>query len=166
MLSDGYTIEEVDTLTGPPDRPHQERHASAPRDLVGLDILVHASTTVYDRATMDEKRDYFKAPALMEKMLAGRMLGDKTGQGLLPEGARARAGSEIHTLDLATMEYRARQSAKFGSLESAKPIEELGERVRTLMAAKDRAGAFVWKLLAETFLYSAVATGRDLRTTW
>ena len=157
MLADGYTIEEVDTLTGRLlGRPKSATLRTA--DLVGLDTLVHASTTVYDRATSDEKRDYFKAPDLMQKMLAGKMLGDKTGQGFYKK-VKGEGGSQILTLDPATMDYRARQSAKFGSLELAKPIENLGERVRVLMAARDRAGAFVWKLLAETFLYSAARLG-------
>ena len=157
MLADGYTVEEVDALTGRLlGRPKSATFRTA--DLVGLDILVHASTTVYDRATKDEQRDAFKAPDLMNKMLAGKMLGDKTGKGFYQK-VKGEGGSEILTLDIATMKYRARQSAKFGSLELAKPIEDLGERVRTMMAARDRAGAFVWKLLAETFLYSAARLG-------
>ncbi len=157
MIDGGYTVEEVDTLTGRLiGRPRSATFRTA--DLVGLDILVHASTTVYDRATKDEKRDYFRTPEIMKKMLAGKMLGDKTGKGFYRK-IRGESGSEILTLDYEKMDYRPRQSAKFGSLELAKPIEDLGERVRTVFAAKDRAGPFVWRVLAETFLYSATRLG-------
>ena len=157
MLADGYTVEEVDALTGRLiGRPKSATFRTA--DLVGLDTLVHASTTVYERATADEKREYFKAPDLMQKMLAAKMLGDKSGKGFYQK-VKGATGSEILTLDPATMNYRARQSAKFASLELAKSVEDLGERLRTVSATKDRAGSFVWKLLAETFLYSAARLG-------
>ncbi|HEX5133248.1 MAG TPA: 3-hydroxyacyl-CoA dehydrogenase NAD-binding domain-containing protein [Candidatus Krumholzibacteria bacterium] len=157
MLADGYTVEEVDALTG---RLIGRAKSATFRtlDLVGLDIMLHASATVYNRATDDEKRDYFKAPELLEKMLAAKLLGDKTGKGFYQK-VRGEGGSEILTLDPATMDYRKRQSAKFASLELAKPIENLGDRVRTVFGMKDRAGAFVWKTLAETFLYSAARLG-------
>ncbi len=158
MLELKYSIEEVDALTGPlVGRPRSATFRTA--DLVGLDILMHASNTVYERATKDENRDMFKAPPLLDKMLKGGMLGDKTGKGFYQKVAKEGGGSEILTLDPETMSYRERQSPKFGSLETVKPIEALPERVRTLMNINDRAGAFVWRVLAETLLYSAARMG-------
>jgi 3-hydroxyacyl-CoA dehydrogenase len=157
MVELNYTVEEVDALTGPLlGRARSATFRTA--DLVGLDILVHASTTVYDRATKDESRDSFKPPALLEKMVAGGMLGDKTGKGFYQKIA-GKNGSEILTLDHTTLAYRPRQSPKFPSLEAAKTIEALGERVRAVTNANDRAGAFVWRVLAETLLYSAARVG-------
>jgi len=158
MLEGGYTVEEVDALTGPLiGRPKSATFRTL--DLVGLDIMVHASTTVYDRAIKDEKRDYFKAPELLQKMLAAGMLGDKTGKGFYQKVRGADGASEIQTLDVATLEYRARQGTKFPSLEIAKTVENLGERVRTVIGGKDRAATFVWRTLAETFLYAATRLG-------
>ena len=37
----------------------------------------------------------------------------------------------------------------------ARNIEDLGERLRTLIAAPDRAGSFLWKLFSDLFVYSA-----------
>lgn len=157
MIDGGYTVEEVDALTGKLiGRPKSATFRTA--DLVGLDILVHASTTVYDRATKDEKREYFKAPDLLQKMLAGGMLGDKTGKGFYQK-VRGEGGSVIQTLDTTTLTYRERRSAKFPSLEIAKPIESLGERVRTVINSKDRSADFVWRTLTETLLYAAARLG-------
>lgn len=157
MIELKYTIEEVDALTGPlAGRPRSATFRTA--DLVGLDILMHASNTVYERATKDESRDYFKPPALLEKMLKSGQLGDKTGKGFYQKVAKE-GGSEILTLDYTTMNYRERQSPKFASLETVKPIEALPERLRTLMNINDRAGAFVWRVVAETLLYSAARMG-------
>ena len=157
MLELKYTIEEVDALTGPMvGRARSATFRTA--DLVGLDILVHASNTVYERATKDPQRGFFKPPDLLEKMLKAGMLGDKTGKGFYQKIAKE-GGSEILTLDVATMQYRARQSAKFPSLETVKPIEALGARIRAVTNINDRAGAFVWRTLAETLLYSASLVG-------
>jgi 3-hydroxyacyl-CoA dehydrogenase len=135
MLADGYTVEEVDALTGRLlGRPKSATFRTL--DLVGLDIMLHASKTVYDRATEDEQRDYFKPPELLEKMLAAKMLGDKTGKGFYQKIKGAK-GSEILTLDPATMDYRPRASAKFPSLELAKPIDDQGERKRMIKKGKE-----------------------------
>ena len=158
MLEDGCTIEEVDLLTG----PLIGRAKSATfrtLDLVGLDVMVHASGTVYERAADDEKRDYFKAPELLEKMLAAGLLGDKTGKGFFQKVRGAAGAAEIRTLDPATLQYRERRGAKFASLEAARALDHLGERVRAVIHGKDRASAFVWRVLSETFLYSAARLG-------
>jgi 3-hydroxyacyl-CoA dehydrogenase len=158
MAEGGYTVEEIDALTGPLiGRPKSATFRTL--DLVGLDIMVHASTTVYERATSDEKRDYFKTPELLSKMLSAGMLGDKAGKGFYQKIRGKDGASEIQTLDVATLSYRARQSAKFGSLEAAKTVEEIGERVRAVINGKDRAAAFVWKTLSETFIYAASRLG-------
>jgi len=59
------------------------------------------------------------------------------------------------------MEYRARQKAKFGSIEAGKAIEDTRERVRALVAPAlegkggDKAAQFIWNVLSETCLYAA-----------
>jgi 3-hydroxyacyl-CoA dehydrogenase len=157
MIEGGYTIEEVDALTGPLiGRPKSATFRTV--DLVGLDIMMHAANTVYERATKDEKRDYFKAPPLLEKMLAAGMLGAKAGKGFYQRIAKD-GGSEIETLDVAKLTYRPYQAPKFPSLDAAKSIESLGERIRTITNTNDRAGAFVWRILADTLLYSATRLG-------
>lgn len=158
MLDGGYTVEEVDALTGTLiGRPKSATFRTL--DLVGLDIMLHASTTVCERAPHDEKRAYFQPPELLTKMLTAGMLGDKTGKGFYHKVRGAAGASDIQTLDVTTMAYRARQSAKFPALEGARAIDDIGERVRTVMGGKDRAAAFVWRTLAETFLYAAARIG-------
>ncbi len=158
MIEGKYTVEEVDALTGPLiGRAKSATFRTA--DLVGLDVLTHAASTVYERATKDEKRDTFKAPDVIQKMVAKGLLGDKTGKGFYQKLAGKEGGSEILTLDLATLEYRARQSPKFPSLEAAKTIESLPDRIKAVTNTNDRAGAFVWRVVADTLLYSATRMG-------
>lgn len=50
--------------------------------------------------------------------------------------------SEILTLNLETLEYSPKQKSKFATLEAAKPIEDLKQRLAILYAGKDKAGEF------------------------
>jgi 3-hydroxyacyl-CoA dehydrogenase len=63
--------------------------------------------------------------------------------------------SQIQTLDLETLEYRARQRAKLPALEMAQNIEDARQRVATLIKSTDRVGQFYQKVLSDTFHYAA-----------
>ncbi|HXT77598.1 MAG TPA: 3-hydroxyacyl-CoA dehydrogenase NAD-binding domain-containing protein [Candidatus Eisenbacteria bacterium] len=156
----GMTIEEVDACTGPIiGQPKSATFRTA--DIVGLDVLVHVVKNIYDSVPYDESREMYRVPALVEEMARRNWLGDKTGQGFYKRVKGGEAEKEILTLDVNTMEYRARQKARFGSLEAAKGIEDLGERLRALIGPVlegekgDKAQQFLWDALSETCLYTA-----------
>jgi 3-hydroxyacyl-CoA dehydrogenase len=153
MIKGGYTVEEVDALTGPLlGRPKSASFRTA--DLVGIDVLMETSATVYSRALEDPWRDHFQTPGLIESMLDKGMLGAKAGKGFYKK-VQANGKSKILTLDLESLEYRERQKAKFPSLEMSKSIEGLGERVAAVVKGKDRGSEFVWRRLSKTLLYAA-----------
>ena len=68
-------------------------------------------------------------------------LGEKRGQGFYKRVGKEK---EIHALDWKTLEYHPAQKASFPAVEAARNIEDLPERLRTLVAANDRAGTFLW----------------------
>jgi len=159
MGSLGMTVEEVDACTGPViGQPKSATFRTA--DIVGLDVLVHVVKNVYETVPNDESREMFRVPALVEEMARRGWLGDKTGQGFYKK-LKGDGGKEILTLDVNTMEYRARQKARFASLESAKGIEDTPERLRGLIGPvlegqkADKAQQFLWGLLSENCLYAA-----------
>jgi len=156
-LEGGYTVEDVDALTGPVIG-HPKSATFRTADLVGLDILVHASQTVYDRATNDECHDFFKAPEAIQRMLDDGMLGQKTGQGFYKK-TKKDGKTEILTLDLETFEYREAQKPKFKSLELAKTQSGVGPRTVALLKGKDRGAEFTWLTLSEMLLYAARRLG-------
>jgi len=157
MLEGGYTIEEVDALTGPVvGRPKSASFRTA--DLVGVDVFVHASYTVYDRASGDEERDLFKPPDVVERMVKEGRLGGKTGGGFYKKVKKS-GKTEILTLDLDSFEYRERQRPKFKSLDLAKTVDDLAARTRQLIKGKDRASQFVWRVISEMLVYSANRLG-------
>jgi 3-hydroxyacyl-CoA dehydrogenase len=157
MHEDGYTIEEVDALTGPAiGLPKSATFRTL--DIVGLDVMGHVVKNLWEALPQDERRDLFQLPGFFQQMLERRLLGDKTGQGFYKKvkGKDAGEESEILTLDLTTFEYRARQKPKLASFEMARNIEDTRERVRTLCQSPDRAGQFYQKLLFDTFHYAAM----------
>jgi len=148
----GLTVEEVDKLTGPVlGRPKSATFRTC--DVVGLDILVHVANGVYDSCTKDEARELFKIPGYISKMVANKWLGSKTEQGFFKKVKGAGGKSEIHALDLKTMEYKPSQKVKFATLETTKPIENLRDRMKVLLAGKDKAGDFYRTSFFSLFAY-------------
>ncbi len=158
MTSLGLTIEEVDACTGPAvGWPKSATFRTA--DIVGLDILMHVVENIYETAPNDESREAYKVPAFVEDMARRGWIGDKTGQGFYKR-VRGEGEKEILTIDLNTMEYRARQKARFASIEAGKTIEDTRERLRSLIIPlfegqkTDKAQQFIWGGLSELCLYA------------
>src|SRR3989440_4754731 len=153
------TVEEVDACTGPAvGWPKSATFRTA--DIVGLDVLVHVVKNIYETAPNDESREMYKVPALVEEMGKHGWLGGKTGQGFYKK-VKGEGEKEILTLDVNTMEDRARQKAKLASLEMGKAIEDTRERLRALVGPVlegqkgDKAQQFLWGALSEMCLYAA-----------
>jgi len=137
----GLTIDEVDALTGPIiGRPKSATFRTA--DVVGIDTLVKVAKGVAENCPQDEQKAVFSIPAWLDKIVANKWLGDKTGQGFFKKTKGAGGEKEILTLDLKTLEYGPRQKPKFATLEAAKPIDDLKTRLKALLQGTDRAGEF------------------------
>jgi 3-hydroxyacyl-CoA dehydrogenase len=137
----GLTIDEVDALTGPLiGRPKSATFRTA--DVVGIDTLVKVAKGVYDNCPDDEQKQVFVIPSWLNKVVENNWLGDKTGQGFFKKTKGAGGEKEILTLDLKTLEYKPRQKPKFASVDAAKPVDDLKQRLKMLVAAQDKAGEF------------------------
>jgi 3-hydroxyacyl-CoA dehydrogenase len=148
----GLTIEEVDKLTGPViGRPKSATFRTI--DVVGLDTLVHTANGVKDNCPNDEMRDQFVLPDFVNTMMENNWLGSKTKQGFYKMTKNASGKKEILSLDLNTLEYRAKKSAKFETLELTKKIDHVTDRFKVLVAGKDKAGEFYRKSFAAMFAY-------------
>jgi 3-hydroxyacyl-CoA dehydrogenase len=157
MQEDGYTIEEIDALTGPA-MGLLKSATFRTLDIVGLDVLAHVVKNLLETLPHDERHELYQVPDFIQRMMQHNLLGDKTGQGFYKKvkGKDGGEESEILTLDFKTFDYRERQKPKFPSLEMARDIGDTRERVRTLYQSPDRAGRFYQKVLSDTFHYAAM----------
>lgn len=154
MLDDGYSIEEVDRMTGTiVGRPKSATFRTF--DLVGLDVFTHVIRNLYEALPEDEERDMFVVPPVLATMVERGLLGNKTKAGFYKKQPASGEKKEIWTLDAATLDYRPSEKVKLPALDMAKNVEDLAERIRALTWAKDRVGAFLWKTLSRTLVYSA-----------
>jgi len=153
------TVEEVDACTGPAvGWPKSATFRTT--DIVGLDVLAHVVKNIYETAPGDESRERYQVPTLVEEMIKRGWLGDKTGQGFYKK-VKGEGQKEILTLDVHTMEYRARQKAKFASIDAGKAVDDTRQRLRALVGPVmegqwgDKAQQFLWNAISETCLYAA-----------
>ncbi len=171
-----FSIEEVDALTGS-TAGFPKSATFRTLDMVGLDVLDHViqnskrlalakaaagSSSAPSNASTDDvstdERGILELPPFYRQMIERKLLGDKTGGGFYRK-ERSKEGETRLAIDWKTLEYRPAQRPKFPSLEMAKNVDSLGERLRMLTGfggeKLDKAGQFLWTLLSELFTYSA-----------
>lgn len=151
-VEDDYTIEEVDTLTGPLiGLPNSASYRLM--DIIGLDVWDSVAENLYAAVVGDPWRRRFLLPPFAKQMIERGWLGEKAGQGFYKRVGKG-AGRVIEAVDWKTLEYHPRGKPRFPSVENAINIEDLPARLRFLMQAEDRAGTFLWKLFSDLFLYA------------
>ncbi|MGE5570524.1 MAG: 3-hydroxyacyl-CoA dehydrogenase NAD-binding domain-containing protein [Rhodospirillales bacterium] len=151
MVEGGYSVEEVDALTGPLiGFPKSASLRLA--DIIGLDTWACIAQNLCRLAPEDPWRERFQLPDFVARMIERGWLGEKTGQGFY---RRAGAEREIQAIDWRTLEYHPAEKPVFPSLDATRYVRDLAERLRTVIAADDRAGTFLWRALSDLFLYTA-----------
>ena len=150
----GLNIDQIETLTGPIiGRPKSATFRTA--DVVGLDTLVKVASGVYENCPEDEARDIFQIPEWLKKMISNNWLGDKTGQGFFSKKKSPTGEREIFTLDLKTLEYKPRQKVSFPGVETAKPMDDLKERLKILIRGTDISADFYRQFHYQLFSYTS-----------
>jgi len=146
-----FSIEEVDALTS---SGWTKNPTFRTIDLVGLDVL--ASVVRNFSKNVQDERSELKLPEFFEKMLERKLLGDKTKAGFYRK-VKSAHGEERQVIDWKTLDYHAAQKPKFPALEMAKNIDDMGERLRTILNGdpRDKAVKFIWTTVSEMWTYSA-----------
>ena len=153
MQEMGLTVEEVDALTGSGGWTKAPLFRTI--DLVGLDVMVSVVKN-FSKSVRDERSD-LKLPDFLEKMLERKLLGDKTKSGFYKKVKGPQGQEERLVIDTKTLEYHPAQKPKFAAVETARNIEDMGERLRAILGGdpRDRAVQFIWTTLSEMWTYSA-----------
>lgn len=156
VLEHAYTVEEADAILGPMvGRPSTAVFRL--RDLVGLDVSTQVAENLFRAIPDDRFCQVLMQPrlnSLRRRMVDRGLLGRKSGSGFyravnLPDERR------FLPIDLETLEYRDRRPIDSPTLTKARQLDDLGERLRFLVAQKDRVGELVWASLSNVMAYAA-----------
>ena len=157
-----YTIEEIDAMTGPRDRPSEERDVSDARSGRHRHPRATSSDNLHERLPMTRRAPDFVLPPFVEQMLAKGLIGEKSGQGFYKRVKGRDGESEILTLDHETLEYRPRKPPKLAVPRRGKrdqPTRPSGSH------AVQRQGpgwpVFLRSTLAPALVYTASVDTRD-----
>lgn len=152
-LEMNLSVEAVDKITGPATgKPKSATFRTG--DLAGLDTIIHVAKNNFEQ-TNDEGHDTLKMPPILDTMLQNKWLGSKTGQGFYKKTKDESGKKVILSLDLKTGEYKPQEKVRYDSLGTAKNIEDVGERIKTVITAEDEAGKFAWLTTRDTLIYAA-----------
>ncbi|HEY0458362.1 MAG TPA: 3-hydroxyacyl-CoA dehydrogenase/enoyl-CoA hydratase family protein [Pyrinomonadaceae bacterium] len=154
MIEMGLTPTEVDQITGKAIG-HASSATFRTSDLVGLDVTAHVVNNLYPAIPDDADREVFKLPELIQTLLDKKILGDKSNGGFFKKSKDAEGKRVILELDLNTFEYKPQAKTKFPSLDAAKQVEDLPQRIKTLVWGEDKVGEFLWKTSSRISRYAA-----------
>jgi 3-hydroxyacyl-CoA dehydrogenase len=154
-LDGGYTIEEVDALTGPligwPSTATFRLF-----DQVGLDVMLSVAETLVRLAPDDEMAATMTPPEPALRMREAGLLGIKSGGGFYKRGKRD-GRTVFDVLDLESLEYRPGSEADLPIVGAAGDIDDLGARLRFIMSRgeQDRGARFLRDVLLPAIAYAA-----------
>ncbi len=156
ILNNEYTVDEVDALTGPlMGRPKTATFRLI--DLVGVDVWDHVGKNLAPLIAHDKLGQKYlaaeKPRKLMDTLLERKWLGNKTKVGFYKEVRDAEGKKQFYSLDLNTMEHVPAGKPRFDSVKAAKDVEGLGDRLKVMLEADDKAAKLVKALTYQSFQY-------------
>jgi 3-hydroxyacyl-CoA dehydrogenase len=152
----------VDALTGPAiGHPKSATYRTA--DVVGLDTMGHVIKTMDDTLPKDPWHDYFKAPAVLQALVAKGALGQKAGAGFF-----RKVGKDILVLDPAKADYVPQTGKVSDEVAGILKLKSPAEKFAKLRASSDPQAQFLWAIHRDLFHYAAyfladiAASARDI----
>ncbi len=155
MMEGGYTIPEVDAVSGSPIGHAMATFKTA--DLVGIDtmknILVNTAEAL--AGGNDETLPYLKVPEFMAKLVEDGALGNKTKKGFYKKEGKQRL-----YWDWKELTYKPLEKVKDDLLKKAKNTDDVGGRIKVMVSEpENRLSQFVWKIFVDQCIYSANRLG-------
>jgi 3-hydroxyacyl-CoA dehydrogenase len=148
-IEQGYTIEEIDALTGELiGRPKSATFRTT--DLVGLDTLMYVAKHLYPAIPDDRDREIFRVPDVLYQLVIKGALGAKAGQGFYKK-----QNGQILSVNLTSLSYEPAQPMHLEGLEAIAKLPTLKDRLQTLYQDPGRAGAFFQQTMLALLNYSA-----------
>jgi 3-hydroxyacyl-CoA dehydrogenase len=158
ILENVYTVEEVDAITGPAiGRPKTATFRLI--DLVGIDVWEHVGNNLAPAIPDDKSALKYlnseRVNHVIHTMVENGWLGNKVKQGFYKEVRTPEGSREFWSLNLKTLDYESPTKVRFESIGKVKDVEELGEKLKILLASDDRAGKLVQALTYQGLSYAS-----------
>jgi 3-hydroxyacyl-CoA dehydrogenase len=156
ILDHEYSVDEVDALTGPlMGRPKTATFRLI--DLVGVDVWHHVGANLAPLIPHDKLGQKYlaaeKPRKLMDTLMERKWLGNKTKVGFYKEVRDAEGKKQFYSLNLNTLEHVPATKPRFDLVKAAKDVEGLGDRLRVMLEADDKAAKLVKALTYQSFQY-------------
>jgi len=165
-LDHGYTIEEVDGITGVLlGRPKTGTFRLL--DLVGIDVGAHVSSNLYELIPHDESREILRhegAAKIFTTMVERKWFGNKTKVGFSKPVTNEEGKREFWPLNLQTLEHEPPKKPRFEIFSKGRDVEDLGERYKWIVSQVDdeqaseetkKLAKYIWATMAYAFGYAS-----------
>ncbi len=149
MLEEGYSIEEIDLLTGTLIG-HPKSATFRTADVVGLDTMTYVSENLYKAVPEDESRETFRIPEQVKKLIEAGSLGAKVKKGFY-----RKVGKDILSVDFDSLEYGPAAPIRLEGVDEIRSIGDLGQRLRALYREPGRAGSFFRSTTLKMLAYAS-----------
>ncbi len=126
-------------------------------DLVGLDTIGHLADNSYELLTDDERRDVYKLPDFVRKMIENNLHGNKTKAGFYKKEIDPKTWKPIrYVIDLSG-EYKEfdRKALVPECAQKAKKQESLADKQKAILFGSDKPSEFAWQLISRSLIYAA-----------
>ncbi|MDA2935932.1 3-hydroxyacyl-CoA dehydrogenase/enoyl-CoA hydratase family protein [Patescibacteria group bacterium AH-259-L05] len=154
MIEDGYSIEEVDTITGKAiGWPKSATFRTL--DVVGIDIVASVVNNLHEALPDDFYKETLVLPEFVNQLVANGWIGQKAGKGFYEKIKREGQKSKILAVDPQTLEYHPRKKPKFKSIKQGKKIIDTAQRIKFLINGEDRVASYLQKTLLSTLSHAA-----------
>lgn len=158
ILANDYTVDEVDAITGPAiGRPKTATFRLI--DLIGIDIWEDVGSNLAPLIPEDKQAVKYlnseRVNQLIRAMMEKGLLGLKVKQGFYKEVRSPEGNREFWSLNLKTMDYEAPKKVRYESIGKVKDIDDLGEKLKIMVAAEDRAGQLVRAITYQGLSYAS-----------
>jgi len=159
-FANSYTIEEVDTITGPLiGRPKTATFRL--QDLIGIDVAAFVADNLYDLIPDDPYREVLRSPEgnqPIKGLIERGWLGRKTDQGFYKRGRDDEGETVYLVLNPDTFDYEPPQKPRFESVGKVRKIEAIGQRLKALFSdewKEDRAAKLARAVVGHQMAYAA-----------
>ncbi|NNF68183.1 MAG: 3-hydroxyacyl-CoA dehydrogenase/enoyl-CoA hydratase family protein, partial [Acidimicrobiia bacterium] len=158
MREFGASIPEVDSVFGPATgRPKSAVFRTA--DIVGLDTMAHVIKTIAEQCPDDPWVERFQSPDFMKALVDDGRIGQKAGAGFYKKSKNDEGKTVILALDPDSGDYVDPGKVRLDSVGAARAAETAADKLKAMVWFDDDYGRLVWKVTAETAIYSAQLLG-------